>query len=217
MIAAFLLAAATVPTAIDAEHAFASDAQKLGQWTAFRKWAAPDAVVFTPQAALAHKALPQDNPPQAIKWAPAHSFVSCDGLAAVNTGPWWKVDGSLGGYFTTVWQRTGVTWRWLYDGGGPLTGTAPPTAHPQSHRATCKPKAPGAPAILHMHAAPKQARATPGDNDRGESPDKTLAWEWNVDTDGARHFRVLQWNGQRYSQVLYNDIPAPPPPPPKKQ
>ena len=208
MIAAFLLAAAAVPTAIDAEHAFASDAQKIGQWTAFRKWAAPDAVIFTPQPAPAHKALPQKDPPRAIKWAPAHSFVSCDGLTAVNTGPWWKVDGSVGGYFTTVWQRSGKSWHWIYDGGGPATGEAPPTAHPRTHRATCGGKAPGAPAILPLSTAS-------ADSGQGESADKTLAWAWKVEKDGARRLRVLQWTGQRYAQVLYNDVPAPPPPPPR--
>ncbi len=34
MIAALLLAA-SVPTAVDAEYAFARDAQRIGQWTAF--------------------------------------------------------------------------------------------------------------------------------------------------------------------------------------
>ena len=39
-----------VPTAVDAERAFARDAQRIGQWTAFRKYADQDAVMFTPQA-----------------------------------------------------------------------------------------------------------------------------------------------------------------------
>jgi hypothetical protein len=76
MIAALLLAAAA-PTAIDAELAFARDAQRIGQWTAFRKWADRDAVVFTPQAAWAREAFPKKDPPRAITWRPAHSFVSC--------------------------------------------------------------------------------------------------------------------------------------------
>ena len=45
-----LLAAAPVPTAVDAERAFARDAQRIGLWTAFRKYADRDAVMFTPQA-----------------------------------------------------------------------------------------------------------------------------------------------------------------------
>ena len=57
MIVALLLAAAAAPaakappmTAIDAELAFARDARRIGQWSAFRKWADNDAVMFTPQA-----------------------------------------------------------------------------------------------------------------------------------------------------------------------
>lgn len=208
MITALLLAAA-VPTAIDAELAFARDAQRLGQWTAFRKWADRDAVVFTPQAAWAHQALPAKDPPKAIKWRPAHSFVSCDGRTAVNTGPWWKVDGTPGGYFTTVWQRSGPTWRWVYDGGGPSSGAAPAAFKAQAHRASCRGKHLGAPVIPPPPLTTKQARKTPEDQGRGESADKTLGWDWKVEKNGARKFRVFMWNGQRYAQVLYNDVPAP--------
>ena len=56
-------------------------------------------------------------------------------------------------------------------------------------------------------AYPKQARTTPEDNGRGQSADKTLGWDWKVDKKGGRKFRVYLWNGARYAQVLYNDIP----------
>ena len=210
MIAALLLAA-PVPTAVDAELAFARDAQRIGQWTAFRKWADRDAVVFTPQAAWAREAFPKKDPPKAITWRPAHSFVSCDGRTAVNTGPWFNLDGKMGGYFTTVWQRTPAGWRWAYDGGGPLAKGAPvPPMKPRVHRASCRSKAPGAPVIPPPPLTPKQARTTPEDNGRGQSADKTLGWDWKVEKDGSRKFRVFQWNGQRYEQMLYNDVPAPP-------
>ena len=209
MIAALLIAAA-VPTAVDAELAFAADARRIGQWTAFRKWADRDAVVFTPQAAWAQTALPQKDPPKAISWRPAHSWVSCDGRTAVNTGPWWKVDGTRGGYFTTVWQRQGRSWRWAYDGGGPLDAKAPPPpARAQVHRASCRTRAPGPPAIPPPPLTPKQARTTPEDNGRGQSADRTLGWDWKVEKNGARRFRVFMWNGTRYAQVLYNNVPAP--------
>jgi hypothetical protein len=208
MITALLLAAA-VPTAVDAELAFARDAQRIGQWTAFRKWADRDAVVFTPQAAWAQQVLPKKDPPKAISWRPAHSFVSCDGNTAVNTGPWWQVDGKSGGYFTTVWQRTKGQWRWAYDGGGPLTGTAPAPKKARVHRAACGGKAPGPPVIPPPPLTRKQARTTPEDNGRGQSADRTLGWDWKVEKNGERHFRVFMWNGVRYAQVLYNDVPPP--------
>jgi len=218
MIAALLLAAAgahpaakaPAMTAIQAELAFASDAKKIGQWTAFRKWADADAVMFTPQAVWAQSFLkPLKDPPTAIAWRPAHSFVSCDGRIAVNTGPWYKQDGTPGGYFTTVWQRTPRGWRWVYDGGGPASGPAP-TGKPQVHRASCGRKAPGAPIIAPPPLSPREARTTPEDNGRGQSADKTLGWDWTVQKDGSRKLRVFQWKGGMYAQVLYNDVPAPP-------
>jgi hypothetical protein len=197
-------------TAIEAERDFALDAQRIGQWTAFRKWADHDAVIFTPQAAWAQTALPRKDPARAIKWHPAHSFISCDGRIAVNTGPWFKQDGSVGGYFTTVWQQAKAQWRWVYDGGGPLGGGLPDRRTPQVHRASCARGAPGAPIAPPPPLTAKEARTTPEDNGRGQSADKTLGWDWRVDQSGARKFRVYQWTGQRYAQVLFNDVPAAP-------
>src|SRR5690242_12844109 len=174
MIAALLLAAAASPaikapamTAVDAELAFARDAKRLGQWSAFRKWVDTDAVMFTPQAVWAKTFLASlKDPPKAIDWRPAHSFVSCDGRTAVNTGPWFTQDGKLAGYFTTVWQRTPRGWRWAYDGGGPVApGATAPTGKPQIHRASCT-KAPGAPIPPPPPLTPNQARTTPEDNGR---------------------------------------------------
>jgi hypothetical protein len=211
MIAALLLASASLPTAIDAERAFAADARKYGQWTAFRQYADHDAVMFTPQAVWVQEFLKdRKDPPKTVKWAPAHSFVSCDGRTAVNTGPWWGADGVHHGYFTTVWQRTDQQWRWVYDGGDAESGPPPPQPGVQIHRASCRTKAPGAPIIPPPPLTPKQARTTPEDNGRGQSADKTLGWDWKVEKSGARKFRVYQWNGLRYAQVLVNDIAAPP-------
>jgi hypothetical protein len=213
MIAALLLASAPVATALDVERAFAADAQRIGQWTAFRKYADYDAVMFTPQAVWVRDFLAgRKDPPRSVRWAAAHGFVSCDGRTAVNTGPWWAADGVHHGYFTTVWQRTsGSGWRWVYDGGGadPESSKTPARVMAQVHRASCRAKAPGAPIIPPAPLTPKQARTTPEDSGRGQSADKTLGWDWKVEKDGARKFRVYQWTGARYAQVIFNDIPAP--------
>jgi hypothetical protein len=130
----------------------------------------------------------------------------------VNTGPWFGKDPKPAGFFTTVWQRSKGPWRWVYDGGGPWADGAPtPPMKPQIHRATCRGKAPGAPIIPPPPLTNKQARTTPEDNGRGQSADKTLGWDWKVEKNGARKFRVFMWNGLRYAQVLYNDVPAPTP------
>ena len=168
--------------------------------------------MFAPQAVWAHDFLmDRKDPPKSVRWSPAHSFVSCDGRTAVNSGPWWGADGVHHGYFTTVWQRTGGTWKWVYDGGDGQTGPLPPEpASAQVHRASCRGKAPGAPIIPPPPLTPKQARTTPEDSGRGQAADKTLGWDWKVEKSGARHFRVYQWNGHDYAQALVNDIAAPP-------
>jgi hypothetical protein len=207
MIAALLLAAAPVSTAVDAERAFAADAQRVGQWTAFRKYADTTAVMFTPQAVWAHNFLKdRKDPPQSVRWWPTRSFVSCDGRTAVNAGgaAW---PGNRPGTFTTVWQRTPGGWKWVYDAGAPAKAAVPRPARPRVVRASCRGKAPGAPVIPPLALTAKEARNTPEDTGRGESADKTLGWDWKVDKTGRQLFRVFMWNGVRYAQVLYNDIP----------
>jgi hypothetical protein len=211
MIAALLLAASVPTTAVDAEYAFALDAQRSGQWTAFRKWSDQDAVMFTPQAAWARDFLKdRKDPPRSVRWWPGHSFVSCDGRTAVNTGPWIAGDGKSHGYFTTVWQRAKNDWRWVYDGGDRQKGALPAPPKPAIQRAACSNRAPGPPIIPPPPLTPKQSLKTPVDNGEGQSADKTLGWDWKVDKKGGRIFRVYLWDGRRYAQVLYNDIPPPP-------
>lgn len=207
MIIALFLAAAA-PSAVDAEFAFARDAQRIGQWTAFRKWADRDAVTFTPKAVWARDFLKnRKDPPKAIRWRPAASYVSCDGHTAVNTGPWFTASGKAGGSFTTVWQYTHRHWRWVYDGGGPLKDAASPAEKPRIYRTSCAGRPPGPPIIPPPPLSPKEARTTPEDNGRGQSADRTLGWDWNVDKRDVRHFRVYSWNGQRYLEVLTNEVP----------
>ena len=93
------------------------------------------------------------------------------------------------------------------------TGSTVPcrnAAKPKSIAASCRGQGAGRADHPAAAADPKQARTTPEDNGRGQSADKTLGWDWKVDKDGSRKFRVYQWNGQRYAQVLDNDVPAPP-------
>jgi hypothetical protein len=80
---------------------------------------------------------------------------------------------------------------------------------PRVIRASCATRAPGAPIIAPPALTSKQARTTPEDNGRGQSSDRTLGWDWKVAKDGGRKLRVYQWNGARYAQVLYNDVPPP--------
>ena len=201
MIAALLLATAS-PTAIDAERAFAADAQKLGQWTAFRKWAAENALMFTPQPVEAHDFLKdRADPPVAVFWWPGRSYVSCDGTVAINTGPWVREWGKSVGYFTTVWRRQADSnWKWIYDAGEAL-------AVPRAEGGDIKPT------VAFCGGGPPPAPVPELEPDvqygGGESPDRSIRWNWSVGADGRRSFRAWVWTGTTI-QLVIDDQVAPP-------
>lgn len=194
-----LLALPEPETAIDAERAFNRSAQIDGQWTAFRKFSTPDALLFTPQPAKAHDILPDKDPPIAVQWWPAESYVSCDGQVAVNTGPW--VRPKAMGYFTTVWVRqVDGHFKWVYDAGDALTIPRSLPEKPKVRTAACtgNPRLP-----LHVIYQPTSKSGS------GHSPDKTLVWQWQVAPDGKRNFTARLWNGKRYETVIDNQVAAP--------
>ena len=208
MILALVLAAAAPATAIEAERAFAADAQKAGQWTAFRKWATNDALMFTPQPVKAQELLKDSkDPPVAVFWWPGRSYVSCDGKTAVNTGPWVREWGKSVGYFTTVWQRQkDGGWKWTYDAGDMLKQARAEGGDIKPVTAACPPK--GRP------VAPPPQPAMPQDvkYGTGASADGTLNWMWTVGPDGARAFRASIWDGNEH-KIVVDDRVAPPPKP----
>lgn len=205
---AFLLASAPITTAVDADIAFARDAKRIGQWTAFRKWADRDAVMFTPQAVWARTFLKNlKDPPRSITWRPSQTYSSCDGRTAVNMGPWFTQDHRLAGYFTTVWQRSAGGWRWVYDGGIPAPKTA--SAATKAQRASCRPPTEAPPIAAPPRLKPQEALTSLQDNGRGQSADGTLGWDWKVDASGKRTFRVYLWNGRAYAEVIHAIAPAP--------
>ena len=196
IIAMLLAAAAPAPiTAIDAERAFVADAQKLGQWTAFRKYAADDAVMFVPEKVNAQAWLKdRADPPVSVFWWPGRSYVSCDGSVAVNTGPWVRGYGKAVGYFTTVWIRQADgSWKWIYDGGDGEKFARGEGGDISSFVASCKSKPSGVIQAKSQH-----------------SKDQTLAWLINLGPRGQRRFRLYQWNGARYQMVIEDKVAAQP-------
>ena len=121
ILAALLLQAAEPQTAIEAERAFARDAQEIGQWAAFEKWAHPDGVIvgrdIHPAKQMAGALGASGEPSIPVHWWPARSFESCDGSLVVNTGPYFSPQDGSFGRFTTVWQQDGDGWRYLADMG----------------------------------------------------------------------------------------------------
>jgi hypothetical protein len=188
-------------TAIDAERAFNRSAQIDGQWTAFRKFSTPDALMFTPQPVKAHEFLPQKDPPITVQWWPAESYVSCDGTVAVNTGPWVRPRGS--GYFTTVWVRqSDGHFKWVYDAGDTLAAPRALPEKPKVRIASCK-------AFTSFHTSIGLLPGPEGKIGQGQSPDGTLRWQWRVEADGARDFVVHLWNGKDFDMVVHDKVAAP--------
>ncbi|CAN5509419.1 hypothetical protein BH10PSE14_BH10PSE14_43460 [soil metagenome] len=205
MVSLLLLAAApvaAVQTPIDAERAFAADAQALGQWTAFRKWAADDATMFVPQPVKAQEFLRErKDPPKAIEWWPTAAWVSCDGNLAIDTGGWHRPDGSVG-YFTTVWQRdTGGAWKWIVDSGDSLAAARAMPSKPLVRRASCV-KINGPLTIVSSDMAFQKS---------GAAADESLVWHWSVGSDGHRQVIAMFWDGKAYVGVIDDKIAAPKP------
>ena len=193
MIALALLAAISAETAVDAERAFAAMAQTEGQWAAFRAFAAPEGVMFVPEQVNAQEWLSgRADPPFAVMWWPGRSWVSCDGSLAVNSGPWTRPAGRMGGgYFTTVWARQpDGGWKWLLDHGDELPTPRPAGDAPEVRRATCSP----APAAIERD---------------GASADGTLSYGFEVAPDGARRVRAWLWNGRSHEIVIDDAVEAP--------
>lgn len=208
-----LIAAAAIVTAVDAERAFAADAQKLGQWTAFRKYAAPGAVMFVPKAVYAQEWLrTRKDPPNSVKWQPAFGYLSCDGKVAINGGPWQRPDGSFG-YFTTVWLheelKDGPRWHWVYDAGDALKEPMPAPAEPVVRRASCDnipALTPGTsrysiPSLPSPDAPAPQAAEL-------HSSDRSLIYDYSAHGSGARTFSAWLWNGRGYEPVLLQTVAA---------
>ena len=203
-----LLIAAASLTAVDAERAFARDARRIGQWTAFRKYADDTAVMFTPQAIWAHEFLAhRKDPPKAVNWAASASWVSCDGRTAINRGPavWPSGDRN---YFTTVWVRGSAGWKWTYDAGDKLDKPVALPKRARVERASCA----GRDLIRseyreEVKPTARIAGKPPADAGQGRSADGTLIYVWKVAASGERHFQAKLWNGRDYRTVLDQKVP----------
>ena len=190
------------PSAVVAtELAFARAAQEKGQWTAFREFAAKDAVMFVPEPVNARDWLRrQANPPQAVRWQPHQVWSSCDGSLAVTRGAWQRPDGTFG-YFTTVWQRQNDRdYRWILDHGD---ATAAPLPAPEMIAATSADcgtmpvAASSLPAFVGGKAQPFASNY---------AADATVRWSYNTTPDGLREVVVELWDGADYEIVVEDRI-----------
>lgn len=200
ILAALILQVAAPQTAVDAERAFNAAAQAKGQWTAFREYAAADAIMFVPQPVNAQEWLKdRKDPAKSVEWWPTESYVSCSGDMAVNHGGWKRPDGSVG-YFSTVWERQADgSWKWGMDHGDiAVTALAKP-ASPKVVRASCD----GKPTRVGVEPMPGRKIYL------GQSRDNSLAFIAFVDTDGHRRFSAAVWTGTAHDVLVRDEVDAP--------
>jgi hypothetical protein len=185
--------AANPSALIAAEIAFNRMAREEGQWTAFRKFAAEEAVMFVPQAVNARQWLKgRADPPSPVVWQPHEVWMSCDGTLGATRGAWQRPDGSTG-YFTTVWQRQkNGDYKWMMDQGD---GLAAPLEAPELIAAR----------IADCRSRPAD-RPTPqwtdGEVRDGEAVDGSLFWQVRVRPDGRRHVAIGFWDGSRWHSAV---------------
>ena len=181
------------------EIEFARVAQEEGQWTAFRAFAAPGAIIHGPDGPIdASKWLAgRKNPPEAVRWSPDTVWMSCDSTVAVSQGRFRDPAGIVG-TFVTVWKlQPDRAYLWVY-------GAAAPD-DPQPAPRVEEPVDPDAIVVSAIDSirgivgdcpqrdgnAPSpvpNAIAHDTKHGGGRSPDGTLYWEWYQFNDGAGRF-----------------------------
>ncbi len=193
---------------VAAELAFARAAQEDGQWTAFRDYAAEDAVMFVPAPVNAREWLPkQADPAQAVRWQPHHVWSSCDGSLAMTRGAWQRPDGTVG-YFTTVWQRrNNGDYRWVLDQGDTLATPLEAPAFIGTDVADCP--APGSGPALRAQA--EQSRPVGGGTYFDQvSADSSLFLTFVVSPDLSRHWKLMMLKDGRMVDATAGQVGPPP-------
>lgn len=187
---------------VAAEIAFNRAARDTGQWTAFRAFAAADAVMFVPQPVNALSWLKgRADPPRAVQWQPHKVWISCDGTLGATLGAWQRANGRQG-YFTTVWARQADgSYRWVMDQGDLVATPLSPPDMIEARVASCETPAPAL-----LGAAP----TGPGRLLGGRSRDGTLGWSVRVDPRCGRTVRLHMFQGAGIgSEVMLGTVDAP--------
>lgn len=208
-------------TIVKTELEFARAAREEGQWTAFRAFAAPGAIIHGrngPIGADSWLAV-QSNPDKAVQWEPRSIWMSCDGALAVSTGRFVDPDGLVGTYYT-VWERQGDrSYKWTYDVGAP-DNPQPPAPEPLSdlgpedivvtrldsikglvaHCPRAGEEVPSAPAYTITDDASQGGRM---------SRDGTLRWRWEHTPEGERRIIVDWLTPGKWQVALDETLPAP--------
>ena len=112
---------------VAAERAFAAQTRERGFREGFLAYAAPDAFNFEPGPGSARarlEAIPADAPPPPgppLFWWPQFAGIAASGDLGFTSG-----GATIPVRYFTVWQRQADgSWKWIYDGGTPLSAPLP--------------------------------------------------------------------------------------------
>lgn len=200
------------------EIEFARAAREDGQWTAFRKFAAPGAVIHGRNGPIIADSwlAGQANPPEAVSWEPRTVWMSCTGEVAVSQGRFRDPQGIVG-TFITVWKRQdNRDYQWVYDVGSP-DDPQPPPKEPveqgdivvtaidavRAEIADCPKRG------TEMPAAPAFSIAEDFSQGGEVSSDGTLRWRWEQRGPGERRFVIDYFVNGEWTVGLDQQMPSP--------
>lgn len=199
-----------------ADFAFARMARDEGTWTAFRAYAAPDAVRDAPGGFVAaSEALAgREDPAEPIRWAPTNVWSSCDGTLAASLGRFVLPNGIVGDY-VTLWElQSDNSYKWIYDTGTP--DDPQPVPEPDEELpedaivvegmtsitgriADCQPAV--GQSALPLAISGNATRASTAD-------DSSLTWQSTLLPDGSRQVKVFYLRQGSWEQVVDLLIPS---------
>lgn len=190
------------PSAVIAkELEFARAAREDGQWTAFREYAADDAVIlgrngFLPAEAWLRQ---QVDPAEPVTWSPFEVWSSCDGTLAFTRGGFAYPGGEVG-TFVTVWERDDNRdeYEWVFDFGVEADDAPKPPEMIAAHVADCSTPTP---VVMSGAQDPVERR-------KGQSRDGTLYWQADYHADGTRRAGVHVWQGEGFEWLFEIEAPA---------
>lgn len=188
--------AAQPSTIVAAEIAFSRAARERGQWTAFRMFAAPGALLHGKNGPFAIEPwlAAQTDPPEAVQWEARAVAISCDGALAVSHGRYRDPAGKVGN-FITVWERqANGDYRYIFDVGGDDVPQPPPKKPVEDGNivVTAIDAVEGLVASCPRGGAeipppPAIAIGEQGKADARLSRDGSLRWRWEHRADGTRY------------------------------
>lgn len=164
----------TPETLVAAEHAFAAAVAEKGFKQGFLAFAAPDGFMFNPVPTNARKILETvpDGPPEKtpLAWWPDFAGIARSGELGFTSGP----ASSPVRYFTVWKKQPDGSWRWIYDGGAPMSAPLPYQADAKPRLLPLASAAAGSAERAAAEIAPLEARIAAGSTDDARGALKTM-------------------------------------------